>query len=226
MTRSSAPAKIILFGEHAVVYGHPALAVPVTEIHADVDISNADRPGIWIHAPDVNIHAELNALPSDHPLASVIHNFLFLKRVSPFPSLKIDIHSTIPVASGLGSGAAVTVALLVLVIVASVVVVRFGAVLLELTGMPWEQAKFQSLSAFSNSGFTTREAEDVMRHPVRRRIVTYLIIIGKEIFLYCPNGYGITKLSNNFFENKLKVNATTRNWKTVNKLVEMADNLL
>jgi len=51
------------------------------------------------------------------------------------------------------------------------------------------------------------------------------IIIGKEIFLYCPNGYGITKLSNNFFENKLRVNATTRNWKTVNKLVEMADNL-
>jgi len=52
------------------------------------------------------------------------------------------------------------------------------------------------------------------------------IIIGKEIFLYCPNGYGITKLSNNFFENKLRVNATTSNWKTLNKLVEMADNLL
>jgi uncharacterized protein (DUF1697 family) len=52
-----------------------------------------------------------------------------------------------------------------------------------------------------------------------------LIITGKEIFLYCPNGYGITKLSNNFFENKLKVNATTRNWKTVNKLVEIAEDL-
>lgn len=49
------------------------------------------------------------------------------------------------------------------------------------------------------------------------------IIIGKEIFLYCPNGYGITKLSNNFFENKLKVSATTRNWKTVNKLLELAE---
>jgi len=51
------------------------------------------------------------------------------------------------------------------------------------------------------------------------------IIIDKEIFLYCPNGYGITKLSNNFFENNLKVTATTRNWKTVNKLVEIADDL-
>jgi uncharacterized protein (DUF1697 family) len=52
------------------------------------------------------------------------------------------------------------------------------------------------------------------------------IIMGKEIFLYCPNGYGITKLSNNFFENKLKVKATTRNWKTVNKLVDIANDLI
>jgi len=49
------------------------------------------------------------------------------------------------------------------------------------------------------------------------------IITGKEIFLYCPNGYGITKLSNNFFEKKLKVKATTRNWKAVNKLLELAE---
>jgi uncharacterized protein (DUF1697 family) len=48
------------------------------------------------------------------------------------------------------------------------------------------------------------------------------IIIDKEVYLYCPNGYGITKLSNNFFEQKLKIKATTRNWRTVNKLFEMA----
>lgn len=39
-----------------------------------------------------------------------------------------------------------------------------------------------------------------------------------EIYLYLPNGYGTTKLSNNFFEKKLKVSTTTRNWKTVNAL--------
>jgi mevalonate kinase len=111
MTHASAPGKIILFGEHAVVYGRPALAVPVTQVHADVDVSDAPRPGIWIEAPDVNLQAELNTLPSDHPIASVIHNFLFLLRVSRFPNLAIRIISTIPVASGLGSGAAVTVAL-------------------------------------------------------------------------------------------------------------------
>ena len=108
---ASAPGKIILFGEHAVVYGRPALAIPVTQVHADVEVLDSSRAGIWIHAPDVNLHAELNTLPSDHPIASVIHNFLFLFRVSPFPNLEIKISSIIPVASGLGSGAAVTVAL-------------------------------------------------------------------------------------------------------------------
>ncbi|MGS2760790.1 DUF1697 domain-containing protein [Sinomicrobium sp. M5D2P9] len=44
------------------------------------------------------------------------------------------------------------------------------------------------------------------------------------IYLYCPEGYGKTKLSNNLFENKLKLRATTRNWNTVNKLIEIADN--
>ncbi|HEX6035137.1 MAG TPA: mevalonate kinase [Anaerolineales bacterium] len=111
MTTSSAPGKIILFGEHAVVYGRPALAVPVTHVHADVEVLDSVRRGIWIDAPDVNLHAELNTLASDHPIASVIHNFLFFTRVSPFPNLEIKISSTIPVASGLGSGAAVTVAL-------------------------------------------------------------------------------------------------------------------
>ena len=111
MTKSSAPGKIILFGEHAVVYGRPALAVPVTQVHADVEVTDTDSAGIWVDAPDIDLHAELNTLPSDHPIAAVIHNLFFLSRVSPFPTVNIKITSTIPVASGLGSGAAVTVAL-------------------------------------------------------------------------------------------------------------------
>ena len=45
---------------------------------------------------------------------------------------------------------------------------------------------------------------------------------GREIYVYCFNGYGNTKLENLFFEKKLKVACTTRNWRTVNKLVEMS----
>lgn len=44
----------------------------------------------------------------------------------------------------------------------------------------------------------------------------------KTIYFFSPNGYGRAKMNNNFFEQKLKVTATTRNWKTVNKLIEMA----
>ena len=111
LVKSSAPGKVILIGEHAVVYGRPALAVPVTQVHADVEVTDSSRSGIWIDAPDIDLHAEINTLPSDHPIASVIHNFLFISRISPFPNLNIKITSTIPVASGLGSGAAVTAAL-------------------------------------------------------------------------------------------------------------------
>jgi len=109
--KASAPGKIILFGEHAVVYGRPALAVPVTQVHANVEVTDSSHAGIWIDASDINLHTELNTLPSDHPIASVIHNLFFLSRISQFPNLNINITSTIPVASGLGSGAAVTVAL-------------------------------------------------------------------------------------------------------------------
>jgi hypothetical protein len=65
-----------------------------------------------------------------------------------------------------------------MVIMGSYVCVRIGAVALELTGIPWERAKFQALSAFTNCGFTTSEAEDIVRHPFRRNIVSYLMILG------------------------------------------------
>ena len=47
-------------------------------------------------------------------------------------------------------------------------------------------------------------------------------VSGKEVYIYCENGYGNTKLENLFFEKKLKVTATTRNWRTVNELVKLS----
>lgn len=44
----------------------------------------------------------------------------------------------------------------------------------------------------------------------------------RAVYLYCPSGYGKTKLSNSFLETKLKVESTTRNWKTANELLKLA----
>ena len=112
MSSASAPGKIILFGEHAVVYGRPALAVPVMQVHADVEISDSHRAGIWIDAPDISLHTELSSLLHTDALRTVIENLFQLLDISAPPSLKIRVTSTIPVASGLGSGAAVSVALI------------------------------------------------------------------------------------------------------------------
>ena len=51
-------------------------------------------------------------------------------------------------------------------------------------------------------------------------------LLDKAIYVYCPTGYGNTKLTNIFLENKLKVTATSRNWKTVNELVRLAGLIL
>ena len=48
-------------------------------------------------------------------------------------------------------------------------------------------------------------------------------IIGINIFIYCPNGFGRTKLYTNFFENKMKVKGTSRNWKTITTLIDIAE---
>jgi hypothetical protein len=65
-----------------------------------------------------------------------------------------------------------------LVIVLSFLVVRAAAIALRMTGMEEQRARFQALSAFTGTGFTTREAEIVVNNPLRRRIVTWLMILG------------------------------------------------
>jgi mevalonate kinase len=112
---ASAPGKIILFGEHAVVYGQPAIAVPVTKVKVGVAIQPEPQklPGtIRIIAPEVNLDAALNDLPLGHPLAALLNGVRDLLGIAQFPACTINVRSTIPVAAGLGSGAAVSVAIL------------------------------------------------------------------------------------------------------------------
>jgi uncharacterized protein (DUF1697 family) len=49
-----------------------------------------------------------------------------------------------------------------------------------------------------------------------------LVVSGKEVYVHCPNGYGRTKLNNTFVERRLGVQATTRNWRTLTKLLDLA----
>ena len=112
MTEATAPGKIILFGEHAVVYGHPALAIPVTNVHAVVKVVDSREPGIHIEAPDIGLSSSLSRLTADHPLATAIRLTLDELNISTPVAIKLLIKSNIPVASGLGSGAAVSVALI------------------------------------------------------------------------------------------------------------------
>jgi mevalonate kinase len=112
MTTSSAPGKIILFGEHAVVYGRPALAVPVTQVQATATVSKNSRGGVWIEAPNIDLSSELSRLAPDQPLAAVINSVFTALRITHPPACTVYLQSTIPVAAGLGSGAAVSVAIL------------------------------------------------------------------------------------------------------------------
>lgn len=67
---------------------------------------------------------------------------------------------------------------LLFVLVLSLVVIRVATVGLTMTGLSRDLAQFQALSAFTGSGFTTREAEEIVNHPVRRRIVMHLMLMG------------------------------------------------
>jgi uncharacterized protein (DUF1697 family) len=49
------------------------------------------------------------------------------------------------------------------------------------------------------------------------------IIIDREIFIYCPNGFGTTKLYTNFFEKKMGVTGTARNWKTITTILNLVE---
>lgn len=67
---------------------------------------------------------------------------------------------------------------LLLVIATSLLITRIATVALTSTGLSRESARFQARSAFSGAGFTTSESESVVGHPVRRRIIMLLILLG------------------------------------------------
>ena len=110
MTKASAPGKVILLGEHAVVYGRPALAAPVHALRAEAEVQPFDNAGVRLEAPDIGVDALLDELAIDDPLAKAIR--LALAESGATGGIHVHVTSGIPPASGLGSSAAVSVAIM------------------------------------------------------------------------------------------------------------------
>jgi mevalonate kinase len=112
MTVAHAPGKVILFGEHAVVYGRPAIAVPVSEVQATACVEPGEAgQGVVIVAPDLGRQIALRDAAEDEPLARIVRLTLAQVKAKRDPDLTITVTSTVPAGRGMGSGAAVSTAI-------------------------------------------------------------------------------------------------------------------
>src|SRR4029079_2954327 len=111
MSKAYAPGKLILCGEHAVVYGRPAIALPLNDVRAEVEIvAGARGSGVVIEVCDLRGCWSLMDDPSD-PLSELVDQIFGHLGLSISLDWHIRIRSTIPIAAGMGSGAAVATAL-------------------------------------------------------------------------------------------------------------------
>ncbi|MCC6613504.1 MAG: mevalonate kinase [Anaerolineae bacterium] len=112
MSIYSAPAKIILYGEHAVVYGTAAIAAPIPDLRAfAITRSGEAGQGLVIRAIDSGHELSVDlAAEVDDALVEMAQRVLRHLNVEP-PDALIELRSDIPIASGLGSGAAISTAL-------------------------------------------------------------------------------------------------------------------
>lgn len=109
VVQASAPGKAILFGEHSVVYGRPAIAVPVFNVAATARLAPGE-PGFRIVAPDLDRNFLLSQAPPNDPLAAIVRATIDHFGVQRPSGLTLTVESGIPLGRGLGSGAAISAA--------------------------------------------------------------------------------------------------------------------
>ncbi len=110
-TEASAPGKVILCGEHAVVYGYPAIALPLAQVRATARVEDGDGE-TTIYLRDLERRYPLAGAAADDPFALATRLVLAEAGLPATPPLAITIASNIPIAGGLGSGAATATALI------------------------------------------------------------------------------------------------------------------
>ena len=115
-SQASAAAKVILFGEHAVVYGHPAVAIPVQDVRANAAVSiDSSIATPLIEANDIKIRIPIDDPSPPDSIRHITEAIrLFDDKIAKLPpsQWRLKVYSKIPIGRGLGSSAATSIAAL------------------------------------------------------------------------------------------------------------------
>lgn len=112
---ASACAKLILLGEHAVVYGEPALAIPFSGLRARAAVEawiGAPSGRIHIFARDLDLDDDWSSLPENNLIRNALGLVLYELGIERLPTCKLNLSTEIPIAAGLGASAALAVAVI------------------------------------------------------------------------------------------------------------------
>ena len=111
MVSASASAKTILFGEHAVVYGEPAIAVPLSGIRTTAEVQPNGK-AFRVISGKTDLDSLYSKLAPDSAMKRLLDQVRQELGISELPPVTLTIRSDIPIASGLGSGAALSAAII------------------------------------------------------------------------------------------------------------------